>query len=256
MGAPEVTAPAGTALAELAVTVVAARLLDRPFSPEQPLQPALCAIGASFVTLERAGTLRGCIGALDPTRPLYLDVARNAARAMADPRLPALTELDWPELDVTVSVLTRPERLEARGVSELVRAVRPGTDGLILTDGLRRATFLPAVWHKLPTPPRFIAALVAKGGWSEAEAQELTAYRYTAMEFHNTSPRGPLCGFFPAVQEPAAQEPAGQEPAAKEPAVPEGVTDITASAASVPSVAIPDSDGAASQGAVAPKDAA
>lgn len=179
----------GAALAALAVTVIGARLLDRAFDPPRPDSATLLSPGASFVTLERAGALRGCVGALEAVRPLYLDVARNAGRAMVDPRLPAVTGADWPELDVTVSVLSPLRQIAASGLAELKQALRPGVDGLVLTDGVRRATFLPVVWHKLGNSGRFIAALLAKGGWSSVEGQELTYLRYTAQEFRAGPPR-------------------------------------------------------------------
>jgi uncharacterized protein len=221
MGAPTITAREGAALAALAVSAVAARLLDRPFAPPEPSSPALRAEGASFVTLERGGALRGCIGALDPVRPLFLDVARNARRAMTDPRLPALTAREWPDLDVTVSVLGRPEPLPAVDLPELVSALRVGVDGLILVDGQRRATFLPTVWKKLPDPSAFIAALLAKGGWSSTPFDQLAALRYEAVEFHDRAPRGGLADHFSGDRPPR-----------------------------------PGADGPLSQGAVSPKDAA
>ncbi len=98
----------GAELVALAVATVAARLRRAERIPAPPASPRLGAPGASFVTLERAGQLRGCIGSLAARRALYLDVARNAMRAMADPRLPPVTVADWPELEVKVSVLTEP----------------------------------------------------------------------------------------------------------------------------------------------------
>lgn len=191
MGAPEVSAGDGGLLATFAARVIGARLAGGADEPPAPAEPALRRPAASFVTLERAGVLRGCIGTLDPVRPLYLDVARNALRAMTDPRLPAVTADEWTGLDVTVSVLSRPEPVPFGDLSELAGALRPGVDGVILTDGRRRATFLPAVWHKLPEPGRFVAALLAKGGWPTA-AEGLTARRYTATEFRDAAPRPPL----------------------------------------------------------------
>ena len=191
MGVGGITAPAGAALAALAVAAIGARLRGEPFQPAAPDHPELLVPGASFVTLERGGALRGCVGALDPARPLYLDVVRNAGRAMADPRLPALAPAEWPELDVTVSVLSAPEPVPG-GADALAGALRPGVDGLILTDGSRRATFLPAVWHKVADPERFVAALLAKGGWTPGERGGLTALRYTATEFTAAGPRPAL----------------------------------------------------------------
>src|SRR4051812_27296734 len=48
--------------------------------------------GASFVTLKLDGELRGCIGTIDPRRPLGDDVAANAiAAAYRDPRFPPVS---------------------------------------------------------------------------------------------------------------------------------------------------------------------
>ncbi len=194
----------GALLARLAAAAVGVRLAGRRVesavdgqAPAPPLPinvlafPALVEKAASFVTLERCGVLRGCVGSLEAARPLYRDVLRNAIRAMTDPRLPPVCTEDWPDLDVKVSVLGRPEPMAVTSRAELVAALRPGVDGLILTDGRRRATFLPAVWDKLPDPKRFVAALLNKGGWPDDEEwpKGTSARRYVSVEFRDPAPR-------------------------------------------------------------------
>lgn len=189
----------GAQLAVLAVAAVAARLGGCAIEERLPASATLRACGASFVTLEAGGALRGCIGTLEASRPLYLDVTRNALRAMADPRLPPVTAADWPALDVTVSVLSPPQPVIAPDLAALLAALRPGVDGLLVTDGVRQATFLPAVWEKVPEPDRFVAALLRKGGWPpEPWPARLNVRRYTAAEFCDRSPRMPLDGRVPA----------------------------------------------------------
>ncbi len=183
----------GAELARLAVAAVAARLAGGAAPDDPPPRPPLCEPGASFVTLEVRGRLRGCVGSLDAARPLWRDAVRNALRAMRDPRLPAVTGVDWPDLDVKVSVLTAPEPLPVADAPALVAALRPGVDGLLIIDGTRRATFLPGVWHKLPEPDRFLAALLAKGGWPAGYwSSTLRVRRYTTSEFRDPAPRPPL----------------------------------------------------------------
>jgi len=187
------TAAEGAALTRLAVDTVRGRLLGTAPEPAPPALPVLLAPGASFVTLQRGGRLRGCIGSIQAVRPLFADVARNAARAMRDPRLPPVAADDWPELDVSVAVLTPPEALTAASRAELLAVLRPGVDGLLLTDGRRRATFLPAVWEKLTDPNRFLDHLLAKGGWVPGGWPDgLTASRYRSVEFADPAPRAPL----------------------------------------------------------------
>lgn len=73
----------------------------------EPSHPALAAPGATFVTLRRAGQLRGCIGRLEAgEHSLDEDVRRNARRAaFEDPRFPSLRPDEWPGLAVEVSLL-------------------------------------------------------------------------------------------------------------------------------------------------------
>jgi AmmeMemoRadiSam system protein A len=183
----------GAELARLAVGALAAHLSRLPFTPSPPLSEVLGRPGASFVTLECAGVLRGCVGTIEVARPLWHDVVRNAVRAAADPRLPAVTADEWPDLDIKLSVLSLPEPVPAPAAGELAARLRPGIDGLLLTDGERRATFLPAVWTKLAEPDRFVAALLVKGGWPVGSwPVGLVAHRYTAVEFHDRAPRAAL----------------------------------------------------------------
>jgi uncharacterized protein len=171
----------GAVLVALAAAAIGARLAGLRTEPAVPAAERLASPGASFVTLERGGRLRGCIGSLDPRCPLYLDVVRNALRAMVDPRLPPVTGDELPDLAVKVSVLSAHEPLPGDRAA-VERALRPGTDGVLISDGQRRATFLPSVWAKLPTPTAFLDALLAKGGWARWP-EDLVAKRYTTVEY-------------------------------------------------------------------------
>jgi AmmeMemoRadiSam system protein A len=139
---------------------------------------------ASFVTLRLGGDLRGCIGALEPIRPLVADVAENAfAAAFRDPRFPPVSLVEAERLEVHVSVLSPLETLRARSKADLLAQLRPGVDGLVLELGPRRATFLPSVWSQLPDPPTFVAALLQKAGLAAAFwSPEMRAQRYAVTE--------------------------------------------------------------------------
>jgi uncharacterized protein len=183
----------GAALARLAAETVRARLLGRPVPDDVPARAVLALPGASFVTLEAAGRLRGCIGTIEAARPLYLDVVRNAQRAMNDPRMPPVLATEWPALDVKVAVLTPGGPIPAGTRAEFEGALRPGVDGVLIADGQRRATFLPAVWAKLTDTGRFVDSLLAKGGWpADTWPAGLVASTYTTTEYRDPSPRPPL----------------------------------------------------------------
>lgn len=148
--------------------------------------------GAAFVTLHRLGRLRGCIGTLTAGRPLAWTVADRArSAALEDPRFPPLREHELDALDISVSVLGAPERLDVDGYDELVGALRPGTDGVLVEAGWSSATFLPAVWAELPDPERFVAALWQKAGLRpHAWPHDIRVSTYAAIEASGACSRG------------------------------------------------------------------
>jgi AmmeMemoRadiSam system protein A len=142
-------------------------------------------VRASFVTLQLGGRLRGCIGHLDAVQPVVVDVAENAfAAAFRDPRFPPLQEAEWPQVHVSLSLLTPAVPMVFDDEADLVRQLRPGRDGLILQDGPNRGTFLPSVWSSLPDPADFLGHLKLKAGlagnhWSDT----LQCLRYETESF-------------------------------------------------------------------------
>jgi len=156
----------------------------RPPAPAS-LPPRLLEPGASFVTLRRGGRLRGCIGSLEPRRPLALDVHQNAlAAAFKDPRFPPLSGEEWPETELEVSVLSRPEPLAYSGYADLRRKIGPGM-GLVLAHPRGRATYLPEVWRDLPDPDLFLESLARKAGLptSVYDDPRTRVWTYTADAF-------------------------------------------------------------------------
>ncbi len=140
--------------------------------------------GASFVTLRRGGELRGCTGSLEATRALVCDVARNAWRsAFGDPRFEPLSPAELHDLEISVSVLSPLESFAVGSEAELLATLRPGVDGLVLREGPRCATFLPAVWKSLPRPQDFLDALREKAGLPPGHwSPQLRFERYTTRD--------------------------------------------------------------------------
>jgi AmmeMemoRadiSam system protein A len=140
---------------------------------------------ATFVTLNRHGQLRGCIGHLEAVQPLVQDVAENAwSAAFRDPRFPPLQRHELEGLELHISVLTPPQPMSFASEADLLRQIRPGVDGLILQDGPARGTFLPSVWASLPRVEDFWLHLKHKAGlpgnhWSEG----IQVYRYQTESF-------------------------------------------------------------------------
>ncbi len=122
---------------------------------------------ATFVTLHKNGTLRGCIGALEAYQPLINDIAEHAySAAFQDPRFPALQDDEFEQLDIEISVLGKSELMSFDSEEDLLSQIRPNIDGLILESGFNRGTFLPSVWEQLPEPEEFLNHLKMKAGLS------------------------------------------------------------------------------------------
>lgn len=175
----------GETLLEVARASIAHGLEHRREAPvdNREFAAELRAPMASFVTLHLGRTLRGCVGTPEAWRPLVEDVAHNAYRAaFGDSRFEPLTRAEWPEVDVTLSILTAPVPIPCGNEAELVRALRPRLDGVILADGPRRGLFLPAVWEQLSDPAEFVRQLKRKAGLAPDHWRASTeAFRFTAL---------------------------------------------------------------------------
>jgi AmmeMemoRadiSam system protein A len=130
-----------------------------------------------FVTLHKAGRLRGCIGTLSPTGDLTRVVSEFALRAaFEDPRFAPLEERELPDCSIEISVLTAPRAIASPDEIEI------GRDGLILEFGARRGLLLPQVATEWGFGrERFLAEVSAKAGlppdaWRRPEAK-LFAFR-------------------------------------------------------------------------------
>lgn len=167
---------------ELAVSKKPQASLDLKSMPA-----ALQEIGASFVTLTENGMLRGCIGALEPYQPLAEDVREHAvAAALEDYRFPPVKPDEVKDLHIEISRLTVPRPLPYTTPQDLLEKLRVGVDGVVLRDGINRATFLPQVWEQLPDKEAFLAHLCRKMGapddlWKHKKLSVLT---YQVEEFH------------------------------------------------------------------------
>jgi AmmeMemoRadiSam system protein A len=174
----------GATLLALARHAIGQRLGVDGVTPELP--DWLDAPGATFVTLTQQGRLRGCIGSLQAYRALHEDVAENAVTAaLRDPRFPPLPAQELAFTRIEVSLLSALTALDFDSQADALEQLRPGTDGVVLSYGDRRGTFLPQVWEALPEPEEFLAQLKRKAGlpagfWDDAirlERYSVTKWR-------------------------------------------------------------------------------
>jgi AmmeMemoRadiSam system protein A len=146
---------------------IARGAIERKLSGEDPIEiperpHADEASHGVFVTLRWKGELRGCIGTLAAEEGIARTVSNFALHAaFEDPRFPPISQEEWRDVAVEVSILS-PPRLTSEEHFEV------GRHGLILEVGGRRGLLLPQVaeeWNF--TKAQFLGALSQKAGLPE-----------------------------------------------------------------------------------------
>ena len=156
------------------------RFLVRGIVPEfTPTSPGLLREQGAFVTLEKGGELRGCVGRLFTNQPLYLTVQKMPlAAALEDQRFPPVKAQELPELEIEISLLSpvgqiaHPEEIEI------------GRHGVVLRAQGKQSVFLPQValeqgWDR----GELLCQLCKKAGLPEEAWKEGTLYVFTAQVF-------------------------------------------------------------------------
>ena len=139
-----------------------------------------------FVTIHHHGQLRGCIGTLEPALPLTGEIIENARHAaFQDPRFSPLTEKEFAEIDLEISLLTSPVVLDFTDPEDLIKKLQPGIHGVILEKGGAKATFLPQVWEQLREPEVFLEHLCRKAGLASHawKTTDISIRTYTVLCF-------------------------------------------------------------------------
>mgnify|MGYP001618442073 CR=1 FL=1 len=102
--------------------------------------PRLTAISGAFVTLNKHGELRGCIGNIIGQKPLYETVRDMAIEsATADPRFQPVTKEELKDVEIEISVLSPLRKISDISEFEL------GKHGVIVKSGWNQGVFLPQV---------------------------------------------------------------------------------------------------------------
>lgn len=164
---------------------MSAAVEGRATTVQLPEFPNLSNLGGAFVTLHRAGRLRGCVGQIMVPGSLVETVAHCArAAALEDPRFKPVRVDELAEIEIELSVLSQletiaPEQIEA------------GKHGLMVSRRGRRGVLLPQVatqfrWSAL----RLLEETCVKAGferdaWKDPEVQihGFTAEILTESEF-------------------------------------------------------------------------
>ena len=98
-----------------------------------------------FVTLNKYGELRGCIGYPYPIFKLkdaIIDAAISAA--VNDPRFPQVTKEEFTDIVIELTILTTPQVLKVKP-KDLPEQIEIGKHGLIVKKGIYQGLLLPQV---------------------------------------------------------------------------------------------------------------
>jgi len=135
--------------------------------------PALKEVMGVFVTIHKAGQLRGCIGNIIGTEPLYIGVRDMAiAASTQDPRFPALEEAELADIDIEISVLSPLKKITNPDKIVL------GVHGVLVKQGFRSGVYLPQVatetgWDKSEFMDSLCAhkAGISADAWRKGECE-------------------------------------------------------------------------------------
>ena len=185
-------ADAREALLRIARDAILAHVMRDPFDfaqgrPAETWPPALATtLAGVFVSIHKHGDLRGCIGHIEADRPLAHVVAQCAVSACtSDPRFPAVSAGELPEIRIELSVLGPLETITGPD------AIEVGRHGLLVEGDGRRGLLLPQVavewkWDA----PTFLAQTCRKAGLPmDAWQRGATVWRFEADVFGENEKR-------------------------------------------------------------------
>ncbi|SFE20885.1 AmmeMemoRadiSam system protein B [Thermophagus xiamenensis] len=113
---------------------------QQPEAPSEALSVALKTPAGAFVSLYKNEQLRGCIGNLSTSLPLWKVVERmTAAAAFNDSRFTPVKEEELGEIKIEISLLTPLQMIN--DISEII----PGRHGIVIEKDGKSGTFLPQV---------------------------------------------------------------------------------------------------------------
>jgi AmmeMemoRadiSam system protein A len=147
-------------------------MLETP--SDMPLE--LAGQAGAFVSLKKDGQLRGCIGTYGPTQPtIAAEIIQNAVSAgTQDPRFWPVETDEVADLDISVDILSAPERVD--GLADLDTKKY----GVIVKRGRRSGLLLPDL-EGVDTVEEQVAIAMQKAGISPEEEIEL--YRFSVTRY-------------------------------------------------------------------------
>ena len=144
--------------------------------------PALLEQCGAFVTLHKHNQLRGCIGNIIGSQPVYLTIRDMAIEAaVEDPRFIPLTKEELEDIEIEITVLSPLQKVDSPD------KVQMGKHGVLIRKGYRSGVFLPQVATETGWPRvEFLSNLCAQkaglnpSAWKDPSTE---IYIFTAEVF-------------------------------------------------------------------------
>jgi len=147
-----------------------------------------------FVTLNKTGGLRGCIGFPLPVKKLARAIVDGAiAAATEDPRFSPVTTKELGDIVFEVTVLTQPIEIDVSDPIEYLSKIKVGRDGLIISHSFYSGLLLPQVpgeygWNEEEfLQHTCLKAGLAKDFWKSGEAK---IEKFEGIVFKEETPNG------------------------------------------------------------------
>jgi AmmeMemoRadiSam system protein A len=158
----------------------------KSYDPPASATEALNQERGAFVTLKKAGELRGCIGYTSAMEPLYLTVRDTATlAALRDPRFPPVSTAELPQLQYEISVLSPLRRVVD------IHQIIVGQHGLLMKNGDNEGILLPQVpveqrWDR----ETFLEETCRKAGMNSNcwKSEDTDIFMFTAVVFGEHKP--------------------------------------------------------------------
>ncbi|MFA5022129.1 MAG: AmmeMemoRadiSam system protein B [Patescibacteria group bacterium] len=147
-----------TELLQLARTTLEQYFKTGKINQPKNINPKFLAKRGVFVTLNKNGSLRGCIGYIEPIKPLLEAIMDNAiSAALHDSRFNPVTSDELKDIEIEISILSVPQ-------PDTIDNITKNKLGTVLQNGSRGATYLPQVWQEVANSSDFFTSLCLKGG--------------------------------------------------------------------------------------------
>jgi uncharacterized protein len=151
-----------------------------------------------FVTINNYPklSLRGCMGLIEPTKPLkdaVILISKSAA--FADDRFKPLQHNEMDKVVFEVAVIGQPELIRGKMPEDYIRSIQPGKDGIIIDADGHRGLLLPeASSGRNITPEMALNMTCRRAGllddtWKQ---EKCNIYRFKAQIFSEKEPGGEI----------------------------------------------------------------